>query len=307
MTCLRIEKSHALCQLQDAGRFGVRHLGITQGGAADWLSMGWANWLLGNELAAAVVEITLGGFELVAEADCYLALAGADLQATLAGTALLPWRSFNLRRGQRLVFNTPAQGMRAYLAAPGGFTAPAVLGSVATVARDQLGGLGGEGTALAAGDSLTAAKAVSHGREVAVARIPDLSLSEPLDLVMGAQAAGFSGHSLFAAFNDEWTLDSRADRMGTRLLGPTLVYQGAGLVSEGIALGSVQVPPDGQPIVLGNDRQTIGGYPRLGALTPMAYARLAQAAPGDRLRLRATLAEHARRDHLMAIQALRPQ
>jgi biotin-dependent carboxylase-like uncharacterized protein len=307
MTCLRIEKSHALCQLQDAGRFGVRHLGITQGGAADWLSMGWANWLLGNEPAAAVVEITLGGFEVVAEADCYLALAGADLQATLAGTALLPWRSFNLRRGQRLVFNTPAQGMRAYLAAPGGFTAPAVLGSVATVARDQLGGLGGEGTALAAGDSLTAAKAVSHGREVAVARIPDLSLSEPLDLVMGAQAAGFSGHSLFAAFNDEWTLDSRADRMGTRLLGPTLVYQGAGLVSEGIALGSVQVPPDGQPIVLGNDRQTIGGYPRLGALTPLACARLAQAAPGDRLRLRATLAEHARCDHLMAMQALRPQ
>lgn len=307
MTCLRIEKSHALCQLQDAGRFGVRHLGITQGGAADWLSMGWANWLLGNEPAAAVVEITLGAFELVAEADCYLALAGADLQATVAGAALLPWRSFNLRRGQRLVFNTPAQGMRTYLAAPGGFTAPAVLGSVATVARDQLGGLGGEGAALMAGDRLVAAQAVNQGREVAVARIPDLSLGKPLDLVMGAQAAGFSGHSLFAAFNDEWTLDSRADRMGTRLLGPTLVYQGAGLVSEGIALGSVQVPPDGQPIVLGNDRQTIGGYPRLGALTPLACARLAQAAPGDRLRLRATLAEHARRDHLMAMQALRPQ
>jgi biotin-dependent carboxylase-like uncharacterized protein len=304
MTQLLIEKSHALCQLQDAGRFGVRHLGITQGGAADWLSMGWANWLLGNAPGAAVVEITLGGFELVAEADGHLALAGADLQATIDGAALLPWRSFNLRRGQRLVFSAPVQGMRAYLAAPGGFSAPAVLGSVATVARDQLGGLRGEGAALAVGDSLHAHQAVSQGREIAVARIPDLSLREPLGLILGAQASAFSGQSLFAAFNEEWTLDSRADRMGTRLLGPALVYQGAGLVSEGIALGSVQVPPDGQPIVLGNDRQTIGGYPRLGALTPLACARLAQAAPGERLRLRAALADSARSEHLQAVQAL---
>jgi biotin-dependent carboxylase-like uncharacterized protein len=306
MSRLRIEKSHPLCQLQDAGRFGVRHLGITQGGGADWLSMGWANWLLGNRPGAAVVEVTLGGFELMAEADCHLALAGADLQATIDGAALMPWRSFNLRRGQRLAFNAPALGVRAYLAAPGGFSAPQVLGSVATVARDQLGGLQGDGAALSAGDYLEAAKA-AHGREIAVACIPDLSLNQPLDLVLGAQAGGFSGQSLFDAFNQEWTVDSRADRMGTRLLGPALVYQGGGLVSEGIPLGGVQVPPDGQPIVLGNDRQTIGGYPRLGALTPLACARLAQAAPGDQLRLKATLAESARDQHVAVLKTLAAQ
>jgi biotin-dependent carboxylase-like uncharacterized protein len=304
MTCLLIEKSHALCQLQDAGRFGVRHLGITQGGGADWLSMGWANALLGNLPGTAVVEVTLGGFELQAEADCHLALAGADLQATLDGSALLPWRSFNMRRGQRLVFNAPAQGVRAYLAAPGGFSAPSALGSVATVARDQLGGLHADGRALVPGDRLAWAGVKGQAREIAVARIPDLSLRQPLDLVLGAQAAGFSGQSLFDAFNQPWTVDSRADRMGTRLLGPVLVYQDAGLVSEGIPLGGVQVPPDGQPIVLGNDRQTIGGYPRLGALTPLAYARLAQAGPGDCLRLRATLAESARGEHLAVLEAM---
>lgn len=301
---LRIEKSHPLCQLQDAGRFSVRHLGITQGGAADWLSMGWANWLLGNVPGAAVIEITLGGLELYAQGDCHLALAGADLQATVDGAALLPWRSFNLRRGQRLVFNAPAEGVRAYLAAPGGFVGAQASGSVATVARDGLGGLHGNGAALAADDVLSCAAPVGPGREIAVARIPDLSLRQPLDLVLGAQAADFSGQSLFDAFNAQWTLDSRADRMGVRLLGPALVYKGAGLVSEGIPLGGVQVPPDGQPIVLGNDRQTIGGYPRLGALTPLACARLAQASPGQRLRLRAVLAETARSGHLEVIRSL---
>lgn len=304
MSRLRVEKSHPLCQLQDAGRFGVRHLGITQGGPADWLSMAWANWLLDNPLGAAAVEITLGGFELVAESDCHLALAGADLQATLDGAALLPWRSFNMRRGQRLAFSAPAEGMRAYLAAPGGFGANQALGSVATVARDGLGGLAGDGAALVEGDCLAYARPAGTGREVAVARIPDLSLREPLDVILGAQAAGFSGQSLFDAFNTQWTVDSRADRMGVRLLGPVLAYNGGGLVSEGIPLGGIQVPPDGQPIVLGNDRQTIGGYPRLGALTPLACARLAQAAPGERLRLRATLADSARAGHLRILASL---
>lgn len=101
-----------------------------------------------------------------------------------------------------------------------------------------------------------------------------------LDVVMGAQMGAFSGQSTFDAFNSAWTLDTRADRMGIRLLGPALVYQGAPMISEGIPLGAIQVPPDGQPIVLLNDRQTIGGYPRLGALTPLALARLAQCLPG---------------------------
>jgi allophanate hydrolase subunit 2 len=96
MSRLTIEASTPLCLLQDAGRFGVRHLGVTQGGAADWRSMSWANWLLGNGLDAPVIEITLGGFTVVAEEDCVLALAGADLGAQVDGETLAPWRSFRL-------------------------------------------------------------------------------------------------------------------------------------------------------------------------------------------------------------------
>ncbi|WP_392886232.1 biotin-dependent carboxyltransferase family protein [Pseudomonas migulae] len=299
MSRLLIEASTPLCLLQDAGRFGVRHLGVTQGGGLDWRSMSWANWLLGNGLDAAVIEIALGGFSVVAEEDCLLALAGADLGAQLDGQALAPWRSFKLRKGQRLQFTQPLLGARAYLAAPGGFDAPKVLGSSATVVREELGGLDGMGRALAKGASLSySADTPLLVRALPDEHVPDFTLDAPLDLVLGAQIGEFSGQSLFDAFNSAWTLDSRADRMGIRLLGTPLAYQGKPMISEGIPLGAVQVPPDGQPIVLLNDRQTIGGYPRLGALTPLALARLAQCLPGATVRLRPVVQEVAHREQV---------
>ena len=302
MSRLTIETSTPLCLLQDAGRFGVRHLGVTQGGAADWCSMGWANWLLGNGLDVPVIEITLGGFAVVAEEDCMLALAGADLGALIDGQALAPWRSFKLSKGQTLQFTQPLLGARAYLAAPGGFDAPKVLGSSATVVREELGGLDGMGLPLAKGSMLSYHGEAAQLREVTHQRQPDLRSNEPLDLVLGAQIGQFSGQSLFDVFNSAWTLDSRADRMGIRLLGKALQYQGLPMISEGIPLGAVQVPPDGQPIVLLNDRQTIGGYPRLGALTPLALARLAQRLPGAQVRLRPVVQEVAHREHVEYLQ-----
>ena len=298
MSRLLIQTSNPLCQLQDAGRFGVRHLGVTQGGAADWLSMAWANRLLGNKHGAAVIEITLGGLTLVAQDDCTLALAGADLAAAIDGQPLKPWRSFSLSKGQTLTFTQPLTGARAYLAAPAGFTAPQVLGSCATVVREQLGGPDGFGRALLAGDELSFDGVAVPLRELEVPLQPVFSANPLLDLVIGAQIGAFSGQSTFDAFNSPWTLDSRADRMGIRLLGPALEYQGAPMISEGIPLGAIQVPPDGQPIVLLNDRQTIGGYPRLGALTPLALARLAQCLPGEKIRMSPRVPEAASEQHL---------
>ncbi|RRV08023.1 biotin-dependent carboxyltransferase family protein [Pseudomonas sp. v388] len=297
MTALRVEKSTPLCLLQDAGRFGVRHLGVTQGGAADWVSMSWANHLLGNPLDAAVIEVTLGGLVLEAERDCCLALAGADLGAMLDDRPIAPWRSFFVGQGQRLSFAQPVQGARAYLAAPGGFAAPAVLGSCATVGREALGGLDGLGKSLAHGDRLQYAGASFMLGALPPEQIPDIGSPAALDVVLGAQIGQFSGQSLFDLFNNDWTLDSRADRMGIRLLGPELEYQGQPMISEGIPLGAIQVPPDGQPIVLLNDRQTIGGYPRIGALTPLSLARLAQRLPGSTLRLKPMVQTAAHQQH----------
>ncbi|XVO83102.1 biotin-dependent carboxyltransferase family protein [Pseudomonas chlororaphis] len=298
MSRLTIEASTPLCLLQDAGRFGVRHLGVTQGGALDWVSMSWANWLLGNVLDAPVIEITLGGFSVVAEELCLLALAGADLGACIDERPLSPGRSFILQKGQRLRFTQPYLGARAYLAAPGGFNAPKVLGSCASVVREELGGLDGFGRPLAEGARLEYSRAGVNLKELSGKQLPDLRSKAPLEVILGAQIGQFSGQSLFDAFNSAWTLDSRADRMGMRLLGPQLHYQGAPMISEGIPLGAIQVPPDGQPIVLLNDRQTIGGYPRLGALTPLALARLAQCLPGSEVRLMPVVQETAYRQQI---------
>ena len=286
MSAMTVDYSRSLAMLQDGGRFGVRHLGVTQGGAFDWLSMYWANWMLGNALDAPVIEITLGGLRLACERDGTLALAGADLQATLDDRPLQPWRSFSVRRGQLLTFAQPRLGARAYLAAPGGFEGEPVLGSVATVARESLGGLRGDGQPLRTGDRLNWNGTDVVPRQLPEEQIPDFGASRPLDLVIGAQIGQFAGQSLYDVFNSDWTVDTRSDRMGVRLTGPQLRCSLPGIVSEGIPLGAVQVPPDGQPIVLLNDRQTIGGYPRLGALTPEAVARLGQCLPGSRVRLR---------------------
>jgi len=294
---LLIERSGALASLQDGGRFGVRHLGVTQGGAADWLSQGWANWLLGNPLHAATVEITLGNFTVLAEADSCLAVCGADLGATLDGHPIAPGRSFIVRKGQQLVFNTPVKGVRAYLAAPGGFVAPQLLDSCATVRRESLGGLKGDGQPLAVGDRLSWDGEVAAPRELTSETCSALFSDTPLTVVLGAQIGDFSGQSLFDVFNCTWTIDQRADRMGIRLLGPVLRNSTRSMISEAVPLGAIQVPPDGQPIVLLNDRQTIGGYPRLGALTPLAVARLAQCKPGADVQLKPVALEVAQREH----------
>lgn len=295
---LLVEHSLGFAQLQDGGRFGVRHLGITQGGALDWVAMQQANWLLGNAADAAVIEIPLGGLQLHVQRGGWLALTGADLNAKLDEQPLAPGQAIQLRHGQTLQFNSPKRGVRAYLATPGGFAADPVMGAVATVMREQLGGLHGNGRGLHNGDRLQGNASDAEPRTLPAEALRYPGNEVVLDLIPGAQIASFAGASLFAAFNQSWTLDQRADRMGMRLTGPALRYQGNALISEGIPLGAVQVPPDGQPIILMNDRQTIGGYPRLGAVTPLSLARLAQCAPGQKVRLRVVSQEAARSEHL---------
>lgn len=296
---LRVVQAGPLALVVDGGRFGVRHLGVTQGGAADWISFYWANWLLGNPLEATALEIVVGGgLSLEAEQDTTLALMGADLDARIDQQPLTPGGVFHVSAGQRLAFHRPINGLRAYLAVPGGFEAPQVLGSSSATPREQLGGHRGDGSALRAGDRLE-----WLGQALATRRLPfapqaSITLSgERLALVPGAQIAHFTGASLFHAFNNAWRIDNRADRMGVRLQGSALHCKLPSMISEGIPLGAVQVPPDGQPIVLLNDRQTIGGYPRLGALSPMAAARLAQCLPGQEVRLVATSRAQALATH----------
>jgi biotin-dependent carboxylase-like uncharacterized protein len=296
---LRVVQAGPLALMVDGGRFGVRHLGVTQGGAADWVSFYWANWLLENPLDAAALEIAIGGgLTLEAEKDATLALAGADLNARLDDRSIAPGATFRMAAGQQLVFRQPCSGLRAYLAVPGGFEAPLVLGSRSATLREQLGGPHGDGRALQVGDRLEWCGQATGTRRLPFDPAAGITLTgNRLALIPGAQIGHFTGTGLYRAFNLPWRIDDRADRMGVRLLGPELRCRLGSMVSEGIPMGAVQVPPDGQPIVLLNDRQTIGGYPRLGALTPLAAARLAQCLPGFEVGFVATSRERALATH----------
>lgn len=318
---LKVERAGPLALVVDGGRHGVRHLGVTQGGAMDWISLGWANWLLGNVPDAAGIEVMVGGLHLVAETDTLLALAGADLAATINGVPLAPGQRFTLKAGQTLVFGGPQSGLRAYLTMPGGVQAEPVMGSVTSTVREGLGGLDGQGRTLQVADRLEAAdRQAGQASSARPGQLPEEVRSTlpasgtaagegmageknivRLDLVPGAQIHAFSGVSLFHAFEQQWQVDQRADRMGIRLTGTPLDCAMSGMVSEGIPLGAVQVPPDGQPIILMNDRQTIGGYPRLGALTPQSCARLAQCLPGAAVRLAPMSPERARHEYLQQL------
>ncbi|MCX2523075.1 5-oxoprolinase subunit C family protein [Larsenimonas rhizosphaerae] len=282
-----IEQAGGGCRLQDAGRFGVRHLGLGQGGAFDSVSMRQANQLLGNVPDAVVMEITLGQVCLSFSHHTTIALAGADLKTRLDDQPVAPGRTIELKAGQRLFFQAPQDGARTYLAVPDGFDVTAELGSITAIAREPLGGLHQDGRPLVKGDSVPFKASGRPARYMEMNepwRCTDSVMT--LDVLPGMQAGTLRGESLYRAYQQRWRVDERADSMGVRLTGEPIHSLEPQMISEGIVAGAIQVPPDGQPIILANDRQTIGGYPKIGALTPLALARLGQCLPGRCVRLK---------------------
>lgn len=271
--------------VQDFGRFGLAHYGITQGGPVDDYAYSWANHLLGNTVNMPTLEITLGQAEFLIHSTCEMAIAGGDLGARLDGIPLDNWSTFKALKGQRLTFGLPKNGLRSYLAITGGFLVSPQLGSAATVTRDQLGGLA-DGYPLSLGDVLKFTPHVPRARSVQMTfrYKPDYNLPIELRLIEGYQVSDFSRDSINALYELEFDVSQLVSRMGYRLSGNQIAVPDKEYLSEGIALGSVQVPPNGEPIILLNDRQTIGGYPKIGCVARIDLPRLAQAKPGQKVR-----------------------
>ncbi|MGF1755278.1 biotin-dependent carboxyltransferase family protein [Vibrio makurazakiensis] len=281
---LTVVKPGQLSLIQDFGRFGLSHLGITQGGPVDDYAYSWANYLLGNSVNQSAIEITLGQVAFRINHDCILALCGGDLNAKLDNQTINNWSTFRAHRGQTLSFGLPKNGLRAYLAIKGGFDVPVTLGSSSTVIRDGLGGFEG-GTSLSADLDIpfTHHSIPEKFKPVFVTfRFkPNYNLPLKLRVIESYQCDSFSEESKSTIYSSEYIVDQNSNRMGYRLSGPKVNSPKAKLLSEGIALGSIQVPADGQPIILLNDRQTIGGYPKLGCVARIDLPRLAQAKPGQ--------------------------
>lgn len=271
--------------IQDFGRFGLAHFGIAQGGPVDDYAYSWANHLLGNTINMPTIEITLGQAEFLIHHSCELAIAGGDLNAKLDGESLDNWSTFRALKGQTLTFALPRNGLRAYLAIKGGFSIPTQLGSASTVERDQLGGLT-HGTPLQSGDVLPFDQhAISSSSVQMTFRYkPDYNLPLELRVIEGYQVNDFSRDAVNSLYTQEFEVSQLVNRMGYRLSGSKVKAPNKEYLSEGIALGSIQVTPSGEPIVLLNDRQTIGGYPKIGCVARIDLPRLAQAKPGQKVR-----------------------
>ncbi|MNN25445.1 KipI antagonist [compost metagenome] len=296
MSGLRVLKPGPLSLLQDAGRRGWQHLGVSPSGPVDIHAAAWANRLLNNRWGAPLLEIALGGVELEAQVDTWLALTGAELPASLDGVALPGWSRFPVRTGQRLKLGFAASGQRGYLAAAGGFQARPVLGSVASQRREGLGGLHGDGRTLAEGDLLLcsdAADAFERAASVPWNYRPDYREVPTLHVLPGADE--FPAEQRAAFFSQTWKISPQSDRMGVRLSGQPIVAP-ARQWSLGVVSGAIQIPPDGQPIILQADRQTMGGYPLLGVLHPLDLARLAQCPAHGEVRFSEASLEQAQSD-----------
>ncbi|MET2900305.1 biotin-dependent carboxyltransferase family protein [Vibrio rotiferianus] len=281
---LLVEKPGPLSLIHDFGRFGLAHIGITQSGPVDDYAYSWSNHLLGNPVNCSVIEITLGNANFKALADCHLALCGGDLNASINGEPIANWSDFCLRKGQTLKFGMPKNGLRAYLAVKGGFSVEKHLGSTSTVLRESLGGMTKDGEPLKAGDIIgfePHSLPMSKPKQMTFRFKPDYNLPLKLRVIEGYQFEDFSQQSIDDFYSARFKISPNSNRMGYRLEGKAIQPPYDGVLSEGIALGSIQIPNDGNPIVLLNDHQTIGGYPKFGCVARIDLPRLAQAKPGQ--------------------------
>ncbi|MDF0650141.1 MAG: KipI antagonist [Nitrospira sp. LK265] len=280
-----VVKGGWLTTVQDLGRYGYQQYGVPVAGAMDSFSAIVANRLVENPDQAALLELTLKGPELQFEQESVIAITGADLSPTINGSSLPLWQSILVPHGSRLSFGSPRVGVRSYLAIAGGIDVPLVLGSRSTHCASEMGGF--RGRPLKQADSLCTGKPVQSIKRLPGKRLPDhlvprYNRTPILRIIPGPQQHFFSDTSLATLARATYTVSPQSDRMGYRLIGPTIVRkESMRFISDCTTMGALQVPPDGQPILLMADRQTTGGYPKIAVVISADLFLAAQLAPGD--------------------------
>jgi antagonist of KipI len=268
-----------LTTVQDLGRFGFAHFGISASGAADPLALRAGNLLVGNAENAPALEMTLTGGEYLFEGPAVIALTGADF-----GSSVPMWRPVEISNGETVRCGPARHGARCYLAVRGGLDVPLVMGSASV---HIMTGVGGgplrRGDVLPIGD-----RAVRRPRKAAVG-VPVHAGTARLRATAGPQAQWF-GEELYGG---AYRVKEESNRMGIRLAGAALPAPDGHMITEGVALGAVQAPPDGQPIILFVEHHTTGGYPKPANVISADFWRLGQLRPRDEVRFERVTMEGA--------------
>ncbi|TGB01438.1 biotin-dependent carboxyltransferase family protein [Halobacillus salinus] len=289
-----IVKPGLLTTLQDEGRHGYQQYGIVASGAMDPYALKIANFLVGNDGGEAALEVTVMGPEMEVLGDAVVAITGANLSPRVNGHSVSMWKSFAVKQGDLLEFGQPVSGARAYISVAGGYDVPVVMGSKSTYLKAGMGGF--EGRALDKGDVLSKGEDVVgvKGRALRPEETPVYEREMEIRVIPGPHLDAFSEDALKTFLSSTYEVTPQSDRMGYRLKGPKLEHQtSADIISEAIPLGGIQVPANGQPILLMADRQTTGGYTRIATVISSDIPYLAQAMPGCKLRFREVSVEEA--------------
>jgi antagonist of KipI len=278
---IRVELPGLMSTVQDLGREGFGPLGVSASGAADPIALRIGNRLLGNTEGAAALELTLVGGTFRFETDTWVSITGSDFDATLDGEPLITWTAHPVGKGQVLQMRSTRTGARCYLCVSGGIEVPLVLGSASTHVLSALGGLSGR--PLRKGDALRTGPC----RPPAARRLnPDmaerLAPRRRLRVTDGLQSDWFTKPSQRSLFEVSFRVTEASDRMGLRLEGsPIESTSQADLITTGVALGAIQVPPGGQPVIVFVEQQTTGGYPVIANVIAADLASVGQLRPRD--------------------------
>ncbi len=314
---ITVNRSGLLTSIQDLGRYGFQKYGVIVSGAMDMNSLRIANLLVGNEEGEGALEITLMGPSLSVEEDTLMAITGADMAPEIDGERVPLWRPVYVKKGSVIDFKACRSGCRAYMAFTGGFTVKEVMNSKSTYLRGEMGGH--EGRALKAGDTLRfnpmskkAARLMqqlkssgSPGSFTAASWYVNSEAFVPMKknpiirVMRGGEFDRFAESSQTRLFEQEFHITPKSDRMGYRIEGPTLqLEEPFELLSEAVANGTIQVPNDGNPIILLADRQTTGGYPKIAQVVTVDLPVMAQLKPGEKVRFKEVTLEEAERLYL---------
>tara|TARA_B100000809_G_scaffold43630_1_gene37840 strand:- start:5255 stop:6181 length:927 start_codon:yes stop_codon:yes gene_type:complete len=279
--------------IQDAGRFGYQEFGMPISGALDLDSFRLANWLVGNSLKEAVLEVTLTGPVLKFYTDMSIGITGADMQPKLDNAPIEMYKTIPIRKGSVLSFGKLQSGCRAYVSFAGGFSLEKEMGSASTYTYAKLGGV--KGRALRKGDTLP----FLRNQGIGLKTVPEEFHIQPYRLlsvriIEGPEASLFLNLELDKFYTNEYVVSSKSNRMGVRLEGVFIKSAPSSeMLSSGVVKGTIQVPSNGQPILLLADAQTTGGYPRIGNVIQADLSLIAQQKPGDRIRFRKISLEEA--------------
>ncbi|XPV67420.1 MAG: biotin-dependent carboxyltransferase family protein [Halarcobacter sp.] len=269
--------------LQDSGRYSYTHLGVTPSGVMDESAYLYANKMLLNPPQTNILEISFSNLILKVNGNTNIAITGAICEFFINDIKKKCWHTYSVKSGDILKIGKILEGSRVYLGVSGGFDIDKEFGSNSTTIKEKLGGLYGE--KLKKGDILPFKTTLdNHSKRLKEEYIPKYSDELTLRVILSYQEQNFSKEQKKKFFSSTYTITNDFNRMACKLSGEAIKCDINGIVSEGIAFGAIQIPSDGQPIILLKERQTIGGYPKIGSVLSIDCFKLAQMKVASKVR-----------------------